>query len=293
MKQLILLHALVALHLGQFALPADAQVLPLNEDLTISQDGGEYLLSWFGRDNYLYTLETSETLKDWYALPYLEAGFGETLASSISTNADRLFLRVRGTERPELTAEASPRIVCVGETVTFTATAGTEGGFSWSGAASGDSDIVQAQFSTPGLKEATVTYTINGIGISETVTVEVREIVLTASASPATACAGEEIFFSASASGCSGDYDWTGDASGNEAINSQVFNEAGTYQATVRFSRGGTELFETVTVVITEPEIVVTAHPAVVHPGETVTLSAYIACGGGDFALASRWMGSL
>lgn len=68
MKQLILLHALVALHLGQFALPADAQVLPLNEDLTISQDGGEYLLSWFGRDNYLYTLETSETLKDWYCL---------------------------------------------------------------------------------------------------------------------------------------------------------------------------------------------------------------------------------
>src|SRR5690606_28491840 len=122
----------------------------------------------------------------------------------------------------------------------------------------------------------------------ETITVEVREIVLTASASPATACAGEEIVFSAWASGCSGDYDWTGDASGNEAIVSQVFNEAKTYQGVVRFSRGGTELFETVTVVITEPEIVVTAHPAVVHPGETVTLSAYIACGGGDFV---EWTG--
>ncbi|TLD69501.1 hypothetical protein FEM03_17855 [Phragmitibacter flavus] len=67
-----------------------------NESFTISNEASTeaFSISWWGRSEKIYYLQTSENLIDWAYLPFLEEGADETLTWGLGTNAERQFFRL-------------------------------------------------------------------------------------------------------------------------------------------------------------------------------------------------------
>ncbi|MEM9280992.1 MAG: hypothetical protein AAGA96_04135 [Verrucomicrobiota bacterium] len=75
----------------------------LNEGLSITRDAttGDFTLSWWGKAGYSYFVEQSSDLSNWDWAPIAEQVQVDGVVSyGLSTNADRLFLRVTFTNDP-------------------------------------------------------------------------------------------------------------------------------------------------------------------------------------------------
>lgn len=76
----------------------------LNEGSQLTHDPGTdaFSFSWWGRSGRTYFLQQSEDLASWQYLPLIEAGQEGIVQWGFSTNADRLFLRLKHTDIPTL-----------------------------------------------------------------------------------------------------------------------------------------------------------------------------------------------
>lgn len=137
-------------------------------------------------------------------------------------------------------------------------------------------------------------YEIFGIEVIGTATVEVREPVLTISVSPKTVSVGEPVIITASASGCPGDFEWSDSGSGSGEGSGEVielaYDKPGSYDTTVTFTLAGISITKSIRVIVDAPELVVSAYPDTVDPGEYVTFFTYVKQGKPEF---TNWSGAV
>jgi|GEM_PF-801464 len=176
------------------------------------------------------------------------------------------------------TVDASPNILCAGQSATLSATGGSA--YSWSNGQSGASISVTPAVTTT----YTVTATDNGCTGTASVTVAVTPLpVPTAIASPAAICLGQ--FSTLTATGGS-DYVWSDGQSGAsiDVMPSQ------TTLYTVTVTNNGCTATTTATVTVTpSPAPVAVASPGVLCAGQSTTLSAF---GGGAYLWSTGQAGA-
>lgn len=211
---------------------------------------------------------------------------------------------------PTISASATPTALCAGGTVTLNATpvAGgstTFSSFSWSGPAGFTSTVqntTNAGVTASGIYSVTVT---DGNGCTSaagtTLTVTVNPLpVITATATPTAICAGTTLTLNSTPAGGSGiytSYSWNGPGSfsttgQNVTRPSGTGARAGIYSVTVTDNKGctsasGATLAVTVNAL---PTITATATPNPICAGNTLTLNATPAGGGGTYPTFS-WSG--
>lgn len=74
----------------------------LNEGARLTYDAPteSFTFSWWGRTGQTYFIQQSEDLVNWLYVPIIEAGVDDVTAWGFTTNADRLFYRLRFTDIP-------------------------------------------------------------------------------------------------------------------------------------------------------------------------------------------------
>ncbi|MFD2257698.1 nidogen-like domain-containing protein [Luteolibacter algae] len=93
----------ITLAITMFAGMAHGQTASdLNEGSQLTHDpaANAYSFSWWGRSGRTYFIQQSEDLVSWQYLPLIEAGQEGVVQWGFSTNADKLFLRLRHTDVP-------------------------------------------------------------------------------------------------------------------------------------------------------------------------------------------------
>src|SRR5699024_11001571 len=120
---------------------------------------------------------------------------------------------------------AAPDPVCPGETVNFSAWANCSGGdYEWSGDISGSGSSITESFEDPGSYEATVTYKLHNVEVSETLNVVVKEPSVIAEANPDPAYVGQAVTFSSSVD-CGAEFShWSGAINGDSSTEQETFS---------------------------------------------------------------------
>ena len=70
----------------------------LNEGLQVQENSsGVFTLSWWGKAGFTYFIQQSEDLINWHYVPVIESGDDDVISWGFSSNAPRLFFKLRGT----------------------------------------------------------------------------------------------------------------------------------------------------------------------------------------------------
>jgi len=223
-----------------------------------------------------YSWSTGQTGSSISVMPATTTTYSVTVTNGGCTNVASVTVTVSGVLTPAVTA--SPATVCPGQPSVLTASGGDT--YSWSTGQSGAAITVSPSTTTT----YTVTATDDGCTGTADITVIVDpSLVATASASPATVCAGQTTGLTATGGG---NYVWSDGQSGSPISVSP--STTTTYTVTV--TNNGCSGTAAVTVNVTPPPVAgATANPATICAGQTTSLTA---TGGGTYLWSNSQIGS-
>jgi hypothetical protein len=95
-------HSLLILFAALLPLSVTAQTsTDLNEGSILTHDAVNdiYVFAWWGKTGRTYFIQQSDNLTEWNYLPEIESGLAAVIQYGMSTNEDKIFARLRHTDR--------------------------------------------------------------------------------------------------------------------------------------------------------------------------------------------------